>query len=143
MNEFVLGKNVQLVILTEEVGPVIVEHNIICAKSCTITKEWEMIPATTVSSGLAREFKKRRYSWTMSVEGISTTDTILGTDYTVFDLMDEADAVELQMTFTDQNALPRVLTGFANIVSVDASGDVSDFSSYTIEFQGTGVLYIT
>ena len=100
----------------------------------------DMLDATTKdSTAKAKEFQSGETSWTMTVTGLydpaataagsvskAITDLKAGTAWTV----------KWGQTTTDDN----YWSGSAKISNVTINGPKNDLASYTIEFQGTGVL---
>lgn len=129
------GKNVHLAII--EAGPL--NCPIICATSCSIERTYDVIPVTTVSSGLGREFKTGRYEWNISLKGVTTTDAIGTNDKIIFDLLLEGGTKDIEMTFTD-GTTAKTLSGTVIFPGLTIDGDVADFSTYTLELKGTGNL---
>ncbi|HEU4901176.1 MAG TPA: hypothetical protein VFT06_00250 [Flavisolibacter sp.] len=112
---------------------------VICAKSCTITKSWEVLETTNRTSGRGREFRNRRYEWDFSLNGIVSLD-LDGTKKGIFDFFDGAEK-DIKAVFTD-GTNTKTLTGTVIPPNISLTGDVAAFSSYSLTLKGTGDLTI-
>lgn len=139
MSVAITGENVVFYIYrTDQYVPVV------CATGCSLTKTTELVPKTTFSSAVDREYRPRRNSYEISLEGISTITQSTG--YQVQELMEDSirqAGVNWRMVMTDSdNGNTIIFSGFGFIESNTINGDVSSFSDYSCRIIGSGTLEI-
>lgn len=135
----ILGKNVTLLIVTGE-SPEVVEM-IGCSRTCELTTTVDILPASTLGSGLWKEFKAISNSWSGRVDGLTTVNENL----TIATLRTmQALLQPVVISFEEVvGALVIDYRGAAIIVSVQTSGNYADAETYNVQLQGTGELTIT
>lgn len=134
-NKLVRGKDV----LVYWAGDTI-DKPIICSRSCTFTKTFE-VKETTHYTSLAKEFRTGMYEWDISIDGIVTVDVLGADDATIFDFLD-GQAKDIKVVFTDGAGTDKTATGTVIPPSVSITADVADFAGYSLQLKGTGELTI-
>lgn len=138
MADPVLGKNAVLEMLVSGVY-----YPVLCATDCRFSRTPEFIPKTTTSSGLFREFMVRREEWSMSVSGLTKIQN--AASLTFFYLLQNSVRrleITLRITYTDDTADSKTISGNVLIGQMDINGPVSGHSEASIEFKGTGAFSV-
>lgn len=135
MPNIVLGKNVNVEALVNGVYVVIG-----CAVSCSFEFDNELIGKTDVNAGLSRKKRVRISDNRGSVQGLTTLENS-ATRLTVFYFLQEA-IVRAEQTmrfvFTDEGGGTKYITGVFLVKTVGITADVSAFSEFDLQLEGTG-----
>ena len=110
-----------------------------CAVSCSFHFENEIILKTDVNAGLFRKKRVRISDCNCSVSGLTTLEN----NETISDLYFLQEGVrrteqDLRFRFTDEGGLSKQIQGMFIVQSNDINGDVSAFSEFDLNFEGTG-----
>ena len=135
MNDIVLGRNVNVETLVD--GNYIVVG---CAVACAFEFENELIGKTEVNAGLFRKKRVRISDTRGSVEGLTTLENST-TRLTIFYFLQEAirrTEQTLRFVFLDEGGFTRYITGVFLIKTVNINSDVSAFSEFDLQLEGTG-----
>ena len=135
MNDIVLGRNVNVETLVD--GDYIVVG---CAVSCSFEFENELIGKTDVNAGLFRKRRVRISDTRGSVQGLTTLQNST-TRLTIFHFLQEAirrTEQTLRFVFLDEAGFTRYLSGIFLVKTVNINSDVSAFSEFDLQLEGTG-----
>lgn len=110
-----------------------------CAVSGSFQFKNELIGKTDVNAGLFRKRRVRISDCSMSVQGLTTLENNT-TASTLYFLQEGVRRTEqdLRITFTDEDGLQKQVQGLFLLESTQLNGEVSGFSEFDMEFQGTG-----
>lgn len=110
-----------------------------CAVSGSFKFTNELIPKTDVNAGLFRKRRVRISDCSLSVQGL-TTLLNNSTSSIMYFLLEGVRRVEqdLRIIFTDEDGLQKQIQGMFVLESSQLTGEVSGFSEFDMEFQGTG-----
>lgn len=118
---------------------------ILCGKDCAFSEEKELIKASTVTSGVWKEFRLRKRSWAMQVNGLTKIDSTDG-QVSYFDLIDSTTAMiaqNLTITFTDPESNFKIVTGTGYIQKTSITGPAVGFAESSISIVGDGLYTVT
>jgi hypothetical protein len=138
MDEFVLGENVILRALDETSGDYL---PFLCSTTCSLQVTTELIDTTATTNGKYNAYRPTFTDATLSLSGITYIEHEGIDGFTVFDTTTEQlrnSGLNIEMSFTDQQARTRSIRMFVYITDTIINGDVEDFSDYEIEFQASG-----
>ncbi len=112
-----------------------------CAVSCTITLSTTLVETSTTGSGAFTTFEGQKHSWSGTIDGVVNLDN--PGMLTLADLRSKQIAftkllINYERTDLDGNVYTD--SGYILITSSSDTGDVNDVATFSIEFQGTGVL---
>ncbi len=114
---------------------------IFCGKDCTFSEEKEMIKASTVTSGVWKEYRLRKRSWSMTVTGLTKIDNTDGQeDY--FSLIGDALSMTLQplsILFTDPEGNIISVLGSGYIQASQITGPAKGFAEASLTIIGDGL----
>ena len=116
-------------------------YPVICSKSCTISRTSEVIETTSYAS-TAKEFTEGMYEWGVSLDGNISIEAINTGDFTPLSLLLPPGVQKLNVRFKAQNGNYRDMYGDVIVPNVSYSGDVADWSAFSMELKGTGPLSI-
>lgn len=110
-----------------------------CAVSGSFKFTNELIAKTDVNAGLFRKRRVRISDCSLSVQGL-TTLLNNSTSSIMYFLLEGVRRVEqdLRIIFTDEDGLQKQIQGMFVLESSQLTGEVSGFSEFDMEFQGTG-----
>lgn len=110
-----------------------------CAASGSFDFKNELIAKTDVNAGLFRKKRVRISDCSLSVQGLTTLENN-STGSVMYFLQEGVRRTEqdLRITFTDEANLQKQIQGMFLLESCQLSGEVSGFSEFDMEFQGTG-----
>lgn len=110
-----------------------------CATSGSFSFINELIAKTDVNAGLFRKRRVRISDCTLSVQGLTTLEnnTTISALYFIQEGVRRAEQ-DLRIIFTDEDSLQKQIQGMFILESSQLSGEVSGFSEFDMEFQGTG-----
>lgn len=118
---------------------------VFCGKDCTFAEEKELIPASTVTSGVWKEYRPRKRSWSMNVSGLTKIDATDG-QVSYFDLIDDASAMvaqNLSITFTDADANIKTVEGVGYMQNTSITGPANGFAEASVSIVGDGLYTVT
>ncbi len=118
---------------------------IFCGKDCSLEIDQEIIPASTVTSGVWKEFRLRKRSWLMNVAGLTKIDNTDG-QLSYFDVINDAAAMAIQnlsMTFTDPDSNVVMVSGTGYFDKSSIEGSVNQFAQASVSIIGDGDYTIT
>ena len=118
---------------------------VFCGKDCTFAEEKELIKASTVTSGVWKEYRPRKRSWSLDVTGLTKIDATDG-QVSYFDLIDDASAMVAQnitIMFTDADANTKTVTGVGIMKSTGITGPATGFAEATVSIIGDGLYTVT
>lgn len=118
---------------------------VFCGKDCTFSEEKELIKASTVTSGVWKEFRPRKRSWAMEVSGLTKIDNSDG-QVSYFDLIDSTSAMtaqNLSITFTDADSNVKTISGVGIMQRTSISGAATAFAEVSITITGDGLYSVT
>lgn len=111
-----------------------------CEISSDINFSADMLPASAVDSGGWKEFIRGIKSWSMSVNGQLLAEAV-GADFkTMVDAFDSGQPVFVSWGTRPSAVTQLSLSGFALVSAGSATGPNKGKATWTINFQGTGVL---
>lgn len=110
-----------------------------CAVGGSFTFKNELIGKTDVNAGLFRKRRVRISDCSLSVQGVTTLENN-STASVLYFLQEGVRRTEqdLRITFTDEAGVQKQIQGMFLLESTQMTGDVSGFSEFDMEFQGTG-----
>lgn len=131
----VFGQNVEVYLL---IGGIY--YPLFCGTDCTFKEEHEMIEASTITSGGAKEWRPRMLSWSIDVSGLSKVNNTDGQIAYFYLLLPSVrmEAQTIKIKFTDINNNSTEINGTAYIQSSSITGPASSFSNAQATFIGTG-----
>lgn len=108
-----------------------------CAFSCSFEFENEIIGKTDVNAGLFRKKRVRISDTRASVQGLTTllNNSTISVMYLLQQNRVEHD---LRFRFIDEDNYAWQIQGFFIVKSIPITGNVSEFSEFDIQFEGTG-----
>lgn len=116
-----------------------------CATSCSFNFVNELIGKTDVNAGLFRKKRVRISDCSGNVEGVTITGSS-ATRLSIFHFMQEAvrrSEANMRYVFEDNEGNVVVITGLFLIEAIGLTGDVSAFSEFSLNLQGTGGISIS
>ncbi len=117
---------------------------IFCGKDCTFSEDKEIIPASTVTSGVWKEFRLRKRSWAVQVNGLTKINNTDGQqDY--FDLIGSTalDVKDVRITFTDLDSNIKTIEGNGYIEKSSITGPATAFAEPSLLIAGDGLYTVT
>jgi len=110
-----------------------------CSDSCSFEFTNELINKTDVNAGLFRKRRVRLSDCSMSVHGLMTLENN-STISPLYFLQEAIRRIEqdLRITFTDESGIQKQVQGMFLLESAPIQGDVTAFSEFDLQFQGTG-----
>ncbi len=118
---------------------------VFCGKDCTFSEEKELIKASTVTSGVWKEFRLRKRSWSLEVSGLTKIDSTDG-QVSYFDLIDEVSSLEaksLTIIFTDADANIKTINGTGYMQQTAINGPATEFADASVSIVGDGIYTVT
>ncbi len=118
---------------------------VFCGKDCTFSEEKELIKASTVTSGVWKEYRLRKRSWALEVSGLTKIDATDG-QVSYFDLIDDASALALQnltIMFTDPEANIKTIAGTGYMKTTGITGPAVGFAEASVSIVGDGLYTVT
>ncbi len=118
---------------------------VFCGKDCTFSEEKETIKASTVTSGVWKEFRLRKRSWAMEVTGLTKINSSDG-QVSYFDLIDDVSAMvsqNLSITFTDPDAAVKTVAGVGIMQKTQINGPAAGFAGASLTIIGDGIYTVT
>jgi predicted secreted protein len=134
MSNIVFGKDMILQAKVED------EYTAIgCAATCSFEFENELIFKTDVNAGLFRKKRVRMSDCRASAQGLFTleNDTTISALYFLQEGVRRTEQ-DLRFLFTDEQGVLKQIQGMFLVASVNVTGDVSAFSEFDLNFEGTG-----
>lgn len=115
-----------------------------CATNCSFEFTNELIRKTDVNAGLFRKYRVRMSDCKASIHGLTTleNDTTLSVLYFLQEGVRRSE-LDLRFRFTDEAGVAKQVQGIFLIEGIPVQGDVSAFSEFDINFQGTGGVSIS
>lgn len=118
------------------------EYIIICAKSCTFTRTFDVIETTHYSSQ-AKEFTTGMYEWEISLDGYVTIEQINSGDKVIRDYLVYGGKQTIRVRFTDNESNEMILQGDAIFPGLSITADVADNTTFSMTLKGTGPLTVS
>ncbi len=118
---------------------------VFCGKDCTFSEEKELIKASTVTSGVWKEYRLRKRSWGLEESGLTKIDSTDG-QVSYFDLINDASALTLQnitVLFTDPDLNTKTVTGTGYMQRTGITGPATGFADASISIIGDGLYTVT
>tara|TARA_R100001594_G_scaffold39780_3_gene71617 strand:+ start:711 stop:1142 length:432 start_codon:yes stop_codon:yes gene_type:complete len=100
----------------------------------------ETIDTTNKDSGGRKEFINGVKSWTLSCEAFTTSSGETVSGDTSINALDAGTKIYVQFRDGSGQANAKKYTGYGYITSIGVGANVGEFSTYSIEIQGTGQL---
>jgi hypothetical protein len=139
MSNVISGSNVSVEALIDG------EYFVIgCAVSCSFEFRNELIGKTDVNAGLNRKKRVRISDFSGNVQGLTTINSS-STRLTVFHFLQEAvrrSEQTMRFVFRDNAGDTRFIGGLFLVEAVNISAEISGFSEFDLQLQGTGGITI-
>lgn len=116
---------------------------VLCATDVVLRWSREVIGATTITSGTAKEKRTRLFEWSVSVTGLTPIENDSSTIGWFYLTQVSGTIQQLKIVYTDDNALQKVVSGNMIIPSGELTSPATDFCNASLEFMGTGVMDIS
>ena len=100
----------------------------------------ETIDTTNKESGGRKEFINGVKSWTLSCEAFTTSSGETVSGDTSINALDAGTKIYVQFSDGSGQANAKKYTGYGYVTSIAVGANVGEFSTYTMEIQGTGQL---
>lgn len=120
-------------------------QDVLCAKTFSLNRTYELKETTTKQSGFDKEFRPRRKSYTISFNGVVQTvaDANKPTIKTLFDNGEDFLPIPYRIIYEDNSGNVMVITGQVYLTSAVFSANPINLLDGTIEMQGNGPIEIS
>lgn len=142
MAEIVLGKQYYL---TAYIPSLSGYYPFACLQEVSLSVSTEMIPTTTVDSGLYRTFEPRLSEWKLSASGVMILrDLDASYNYALDSILQQVrrEGYDIRLLWTDNGGYTRHIEGHVFIPESVFTGTAGQIGKFSIEMQGSGPLTI-
>jgi hypothetical protein len=121
-----------------------VYQDVLCAKTFSFNRTYELKETTTVQSGYDKEFRPRKKSYTLSFNGVVQVEAAAGksTIKTLFDYGEGFLPVNYRLIYEDNSGNVLVIQGEVYLSSAIFNANPINLLDGTIEMQGTGPIVV-
>jgi hypothetical protein len=129
------GRNCLFQILVDDVY-----QDVLCAKTFSFNRTYELKETTTVQSGFDKEFRPRKKSYTLSFNGVVQVEAAAGnsTIKSLFDYGEGFLPVNYRLIYEDNSSNVLVIQGAVYLSSAIFNANPINLLDGTIEMQGNG-----
>jgi hypothetical protein len=116
-----------------------------CLQEVSLSVSTELIPTTTVDSGIYRTFEPRLSEWKISASGVLVLrDLIDSYNFPLESILYQIrrDGYDIRLLWTDTSGYVRQIEGHVFIPESTFTGTAGQIGKWSIEMQGSGALTI-
>jgi hypothetical protein len=118
-----------------------VYHDVLCAKTFSFNRQYELKETTTVQSGFDKEYRPRKKSYTISFNGVVQVKDTVNNNPTIKTLFDYGEGflpVPYRLIYEDNSGNVMVINGSAYVTSAIFNANPINLLDGTTELTGNG-----